>query len=302
MISYVQGNLFESPAQTLVNTVNTQGAMGKGIALQFKKYFPEMFDEYRRLCDDGQLKIGTLHVFQTRHKKILNFPTKQEWRKPSKLEYIERGLQTFVHIYREAGIHSVAFPPLGCGNGELDYADVRPLMESYLGNLPIPVFLYPPLPRSAVPEHRTPATIREWLHAEPRALPLAEVWEDVKELLAKPREFQTITKQTTFVAEFVPQAEPHKEYIRVRSSGKTFAVPRDDVLPVWRELNSHGVVTPRAVDERVAPYLFSIFAALPYIGVVRVARSFDDFSFNKMNALQLVPFTGREEQRDLALA
>ncbi|MEX2181908.1 MAG: macro domain-containing protein [Gemmatimonadaceae bacterium] len=302
MISYVQGNLFESPAQTLVNTVNTVGAMGKGIALQFKRYFPEMFTEYQRFCEAGKLQIGTLHLYQTRHKKILNFPTKQEWRRPSKLEYVERGLDTFVRIWREAGIHSIAFPPLGCGNGELSYDDVRPLMERYLSNLPIPVFLYPPLPRNAVPEHRAPATIRDWLHAEPRALPLAEVWEDIKELLAQPREFHTITKQTTFVAEFVPQADPSQEYIRVRSSGKTFAVPRDDVLPVWRELSSHGVVTPRAVDERVAPYLFPIFAALPYIGVVRVARTFDDFSFNKMNALQLVPSVARDEQRGLSLA
>lgn len=301
MISYVQGNLFESPAQTLVNTVNTVGAMGKGIALQFKQYFPEMFEEYRRLCEDGQLQIGTLHLYQTRHKKILNFPTKQEWRRPSKLEYIERGLETFVRIYRDAGIHSVAFPPLGCGNGELDYADVRPLMEQYLAPLPIPVYLYPPLPRSGVPEHRSQSAIRDWLHAEPRALPFGEVWADVRDLLKRRGEFVTITKQTPFSAEYVEQPDEREDYIRVRAAGKTEAISRSDVKPLWRDLAAHGIATTRSVDGRSAPFLFPIFDALPYIGLIKVADSFERYEFNRMLALQVVPHAGATQQRSLAL-
>ena len=90
-ITYVRGNLFESPAQVLVNTVNTVGVMGKGVALEFKKLFPEMFEEYRRLCEGRLLKIGMLHIYRTPHKWVLNFPTKEHWRQPSRVEYIDAG-------------------------------------------------------------------------------------------------------------------------------------------------------------------------------------------------------------------
>lgn len=304
MISYVQGNLFESPAQTLVNTVNTVGAMGKGIALQFKHYFPAMFEEYHRLCLDGKLDIGTLHIYQTSHKKILNFPTKKEWRRPSKLAYIEAGLETFVRIYQDAGIQSVAFPPLGCGNGELDYADVRPLMESYLRPLPIPVYLYPPLPRgTTAPEHRSQAAIREWLHREPRMLPFPEVWQDVLDVLSKRRTFSTLRKHTPFDAEYVPETGTEPEALRFRSAGKVFLVAKREILRVWRDLSAHGIATSMSLDSRHAPFVFPLMAELPYLGVVETAEQFDRFEFhNRMHALQFVPTKGRTAQRTLALS
>ena len=313
MISYVQGNLFESPAQTLVNTVNTVGAMGKGIALQFKHYFPAMFEEYHQLCAQGKLQIGTLHIYQTPHKKILNFPTKQDWRRPSELGYIEAGLDTFVRMYQDAGIQSVAFPPLGCGNGELNYADVRPLMESYLRPLPIPVYLYPPLPRTAavregrpsthVPEHRTQAAVREWLHTEPRMLPFPEVWRDILDVLARHRAFVTLRKQTPFEAEYVPSIGNDPEALRFRSAGKVFLVERKELLSVWRDLSAHGIATSMSLDSRHAPFVFPVMARLPYLGVVETAESFDRFEFhNRMHALQLVPSSGWTVQRSLALS
>ena len=99
--TYVRGNIFESPAETLVNTVNTVGVMGKGIAYEFKRLYPEMFREYRDLCERGSLQIGALYLYRTDHKSVLNFPTKKHWRSPSQPEYIEEGLKTFVRTYRE---------------------------------------------------------------------------------------------------------------------------------------------------------------------------------------------------------
>lgn len=312
MISYVQGNLFESPAQTLVNTVNTVGAMGKGIALQFKQYFPEMFAEYHQLCVEGTLDVGTLHIFQTSHKKILNFPTKKDWRRPSKLEYIEAGLETFVRIYQDAGIQSVAFPPLGCGNGELNYADVRPLMEAYLRPLPIPVYFYPPLQKvtavrerrtqATVPEHRNQAAVREWLHREPRMLPFPEVWRDMLEVLSRRRSFITLRKHTSFEAEYVPAIGGDPDALRFRSAGKVFLVERNELLPVWRDLSAHGIATSMSLDSRHAPFVFPVMAELPYLGVVETAERFDRFEFhNRMHALQFVPTKDRTVQRSLAL-
>lgn len=313
MISYVQGNLFESPAQTLVNTVNTVGAMGKGIALQFKQYFPAMFAEYHQLCLSGKLEIGTLHIYHAPRKKILNFPTKQDWRRPSKLEYIEAGLDTFVRIYQEAGIQSVAFPPLGCGNGELNYADVRPLMERYLRPLPIPVYLYPPVPRAiavreggggaGLPEHRTQAAVRQWLHSEPRMLPFPEVWRDIQDVLSRRHTFATLRKQTPFEAEYVAGSEHASDALRFRSSGKVFLVQRMELLSAWRDLSAHGIATSMSLDSRHAPFVFPVLAELPYLGIVETAEEYDRFEFrNRMHAIQLVPTMGAPAQHTLELS
>lgn len=113
MITFVKGDIFQSPAQVLVNTVNTIGVMGKGIAKEFKTLFPEMFKKYQFHCESGELDIGKLWVYKTANKWILNFPTKTTWRKPSKYEYIESGLKNFVETYAERGITSIASPPLG---------------------------------------------------------------------------------------------------------------------------------------------------------------------------------------------
>src|SRR3954452_18416008 len=116
MITFVRGDLFESPARVLVNTVNTVGVMGKGIALMFKTIYPEMFERYRALCEAKQLDVGKLWLYKTAHKWVLNFPTKKHWRSASNLEYVEAGLEKFVSSYAEQRITSIAFPELGCGN------------------------------------------------------------------------------------------------------------------------------------------------------------------------------------------
>lgn len=118
-IEFAEGNIFESPAQTIVNTVNCKGVMGKGLALKFRKKYPEMYKEYRRACDQGKLKPGILlpPYKASELRWILNFPTKNHWRFKSKLEYIESGLIYFSEKYKEWGINSIAFPRLGCQLG-----------------------------------------------------------------------------------------------------------------------------------------------------------------------------------------
>ena len=147
-ITYVDNNLFESNAQVLVNTVNTVGVMGKGVAKEFKKRYPEMFEIYKKQCKAGKFKTGDLWLYKDPDsgKSVLNFPTKEHWRGRSKVEYIESGLKKFVKKYEEKGITSIAFPMLGCSNGGLDWkTQVQPLMEKYLKDLPnidIQIHLY----------------------------------------------------------------------------------------------------------------------------------------------------------------
>lgn len=142
MIAYVKHSIFESSAQTLVNPVNTVGVMGKGLALSFKKRYPEMFEEYKRLCAAAWLKPGHLHLFRTGDCWILNFPTKEHWKDSSRIQYLDSGLGRFASRYAAHGITSVSFPMLGCGNGGLDWGMVQPLMEAHLGPIPIPVYIH----------------------------------------------------------------------------------------------------------------------------------------------------------------
>ncbi|TRO80543.1 type II toxin-antitoxin system antitoxin DNA ADP-ribosyl glycohydrolase DarG [Desulfuromonas acetexigens] len=145
MIKILIGNLFESKAHTLVNTVNCVGVMGKGVALEFKKRYPELFDDYARRCADKQVKPGDPYLYDDLFgTSILNFPTKDHWRSPSKVEDVIRGLDIFTEKYREWGIESIAFPPLGCGNGGLEWSVIGPIMYQKLSPLDIDIEIYAP--------------------------------------------------------------------------------------------------------------------------------------------------------------
>jgi len=151
LITFVQGNLFDSSAQVLTNTVNTVGVMGKGIALEFKRRYPAMFASYQKRCSDHAVHPGVPYLWENDASMILNFPTKDHWRGNSKLEYIESGLKWLATSYQELGIHTIAMPPLGCGNGGLNWREVRPLMERYLAPLTdLEVFVYEPIPAATM--------------------------------------------------------------------------------------------------------------------------------------------------------
>jgi O-acetyl-ADP-ribose deacetylase (regulator of RNase III) len=250
MITYVQGDLFTSPAEVLVNTVNTVGVMGKGIAKEFKRVFPEMFDLYQEQCESGSLRIGTLFLYQSQHKAILNFPTKQHWRSPSKVEYIERGLQTFVESYEKFGMESIAFPQLGCGNGELDWeSEVRPVMERHLTNLPIRVFIHIYDGNHLLPEHHDKAWMRDWLRSEPENLPAMEVWEDlvrVAERLIEVEGWSVLVNDEPVIIQSAQDhnAESDTRVIRFQHSTLTFALTEDALLPLWRKLRVVGYLSP----------------------------------------------------------
>lgn len=139
MIRYAKGDLLGADVEALVNAVNTVGVMGKGIALQFKKTFPENFLVYEEACRRGAVEIGRMLVTETgaqRPRWVINFPTKKDWRHPSKLEYVERGLGDLVRVIQEHGIKSIAIPALGCGLGGLDWERVKPAIEHALAGVP----------------------------------------------------------------------------------------------------------------------------------------------------------------------
>lgn len=149
MIHYITGNILDSKAEALVNTVNTIGVMGKGIALQFKKAYPNNYKAYLDACKNKNIEIGKSFVIRDSNissgeKIIINFPTKTDWRKPSEYAYIEKGLDDLITIIHEKNIESIAIPPLGAGNGGLDWEKVKRLIEEKLSNVDIAIYVYEP--------------------------------------------------------------------------------------------------------------------------------------------------------------
>jgi O-acetyl-ADP-ribose deacetylase (regulator of RNase III) len=151
MIQEAHGNLLDAEADALVNTVNTVGVMGKGIALQFKRAFPENYKAYKRACDQGALRLGRMFIWDAGAlagdgpRYIINFPTKKHWRSKSSLSDIRAGLDDLVRQLKDLSIRSVAVPPLGCGHGGLRWEEVRPVIESAFDQVPdVQVLLFPP--------------------------------------------------------------------------------------------------------------------------------------------------------------
>lgn len=139
MIEYKSGDILKQNAEAIINTVNCVGVMGRGIALQFKKEFPENFNAYAAACNNGEVQPGRMFVFATGlltyPRFIINFPTKRHWRGKSRMEDIESGLQALVEVIHQYNIRSVALPPLGCGLGGLDWNVVKPRIEAALAPL-----------------------------------------------------------------------------------------------------------------------------------------------------------------------
>jgi O-acetyl-ADP-ribose deacetylase (regulator of RNase III) len=149
MIEEGKGNLLDADVEALVNTVNTVGVMGKGVALQFKIAFPQMFKEYQKACKRGEVQIGKMFVYQISSDKnprfIINFPTKRHWKEDSKLEYIRKGLKALTATIKQYQIKSIALPPLGCGMGGLNWIEVLPLIHQAFKDLPdMKVIVFPP--------------------------------------------------------------------------------------------------------------------------------------------------------------
>ncbi len=266
MLTYVTINLFKSPAQTLVNTVNTVGVMGKGIALTFKQLYPEMYQQYRTLCQTDQLEIGKLHIYRTPNKIVVNFPTKNHWRSPSQVAYIEAGLKEFVSSYGKYGISSVSFPQLGCGNGELDWAQqVQPVIEQYLKDLPIPVYihLYPKSP-DFVPE-RLDAEYARQIQLERQILSFNQVWQDLQVITEQPQQLNMFAQASG------QSIEMNEDYISFKpSSSESVVVYRPDLEDLWNTLRLSGTLNIENIPEPIradgaTQYVFNLLIQLSYI-------------------------------------
>lgn len=262
MLTYHRSSLLTSQAQTLVNTVNLHGVMGKGLASEFKKLYPPMFDQYKKVCEAGLLDIGKLWLWKGPTQWVMNFPTKRHWRYPSKIEWIEQGLKKFVSEFENKGIREIAFPRLGCGNGGLLWEDVRPMMDEYLSPLPIRVYVHDFETRVNAPEHATYQSVSS-------GLTFHEFICDIRAAIALNfGQFKTISNQSAFDA-----AMDDENSVHLTGSGFAFSIDELDLFDIWLILQKGPVQAGRMIGGAFGAryYLIALLSAINYIRVVKVA-------------------------------
>lgn len=265
MLTYLRGDLLSSPAQVQVNTVNVVGVMGKGIALQFKNKYPEMFKSYRQICEKHLFDVGNLYLWKSSKKWVLLFPTKKHWRNPSKIEYIESGLKKFVENYDRLGIESIAFPKLGCGNGNLDWNIVKPIMEKYLKPLPINIYIYIDNYNNFQPEH-TDDNFIEWLHSNPRDLSFNELKEELLAVIKN-------NNQILYADGFIKYIEWDKNILLIKN-GREITVKEDEFCDFWDYIRNVGIIEINKIPESYTPYaevLLKLLNKLKYLQPVLIS-------------------------------
>jgi hypothetical protein len=240
--------------------------MGKGIAAVFKQLYPEMYQEYRRLCEEGKLKVGMLYIYRTPNKIVVNFPTKQHWRERSQGTYIETGLAKFVAHYGDYGISSVSFPQLGCGHGELNWErQVQPIMERYLSDLPIPVYIHLyPQPAGFIPE-RFDVEFARQVRLERQRISSDRLWKDLQELVGESLD------QAYSLTLFGPAVRVNDEHIFFQPMpGEPVIVYREDVEDLWNTLRLRGTFSEADLPQPIrisgaGSWLFEFLKRLEYV-------------------------------------
>ena len=260
MIEYIEGNIFNSPAQVIVNTVNTVGVMGKGLALSFKKRYPKMFEAYKKACDKHQLTIGKLMLYYAPDHWIMMFPTKESWRNPSKLEYLEAGLNKFVTTYAEKKITSIAFPKLGCGNGELSWTDVKPIMEKYLKPLPITVYIYVGMDTTQKPEHLAQEETTDWLRKNAKDMSFTGLCDDLRYTTTLTYQFELGNSRCVV---------SWKDGLQIEKSGQTFTFSEDELSELWDHIRIQGIVPLEEGNVRQALF-YRLLNQMGYLSSVRI--------------------------------
>jgi len=235
MIEIAKGNLLKADAEALVNTVNCMGYMGKGIALQFKQAFPENFKAYEKVCKAHQLHPGRVFVFKTgmfgNPKYVINFPTKRHWKGNARIEDIKSGLAALVSEVRNLGLRSIAVPPLGCGLGGLDWAEVRPMIEAALAELSdVQVLLFEP---AGAPDAKT-MPVRT---AKPKMTPARAIFVKVMQQYLEPA-YRLTLLEIQKLAYFLQEAG---ENLRLRFEKGHYGPYADNLNFVLQDMEGHFI-------------------------------------------------------------
>ena len=269
MLMYRRTSILESPAQTLVNTVNCVGVMGKGLAHAFKEREPEMFKAYKRICDQDALAPGKLWLWRGSCNWVLNFPTKVHWKNASRIEWIEQGLAKFVAAFSSQGITEISFPRLGCGNGNLEWDEVRPVMEKHLSKISIPIYIHDHTVDVGLPEHLEAVAneLRKRSDADWSFSSFVSCIGDA--LTFTGGQFSTLGNDEAFSASL-----DSDHVLSIETSESKSVLEEDDLRGVWLELQS-GLVTRSKAGWAASgggEPLLSLLSVLPNVRPVEIQR------------------------------
>ncbi len=266
MITYVHGDLFYSPARVLVNPVNTVGAMGSGTAYDFKRFFPDMYEHYRDLCQRDEFAIGQLMLYRTPHKWILNFPTKRHFRATASLDHIEDGLKKFVRIYAEQDITSVSFPALGIDEDGLAWDEVKPIMESYLEPLPMSVYVHIHTDKTADARRSTRA-MKTWLTGRPSTISFEVFW---KELLRIVQIDIDAKSHIPFKGVATPTKGRQRLSLKLTPRrGDSVFLPETQLRDLWQYVTRAGYVLPQNLPAGLEQHASMIMILLAQVSLLR---------------------------------
>ncbi|WP_449046019.1 macro domain-containing protein [Paracoccus versutus] len=267
MLQFHRTSLMTSSAQTVVNTVNTVGVMGKGLAAAFKERYPDMYLAYKKRCDDGLFKPGAIWMWKGADQWVLSFSTKKHWRNPSKLEYIRNGLMDFRANYEGMGIREIAFPRLGCGNGGLNWSDVRPMMIELLHDLPITVFIHDYEKNLGKLEHELPL-----MQQYQRATTFEGFYRDLKAEISKRNgKVHPLMMKSPFYVVLNDNYE-----LRGANGCNKLLATEEDLFRIWSLLSVSTVSRfdlPDTVQD-CALKVFSVICQLPYVRPVNIANRY----------------------------
>lgn len=294
MIITVVSDVLQSPAQVLVNAVNTVGVMGKGIAHDFKLCYPDMFARYRDLCQGGNFDTGRLMLYRTSHKWVLNFPTKTHWRANTRLDDLRAGLERFAATYAELGITSVSFPRLAGDSDGLDWQhDVKPLMEHLLDPLPLPVYVheYDPDDPYLAAESRNIRSVRAWLEGDPQPVAFARFWRDVSRLLRNnERQFTTVDGEAFTIGR--DKRRRGRSLVILGANPQPVFLSESVLADLWGYVRSAGYAHPRNFPgglDAYAPYITGLLRELDYVRPVHLLEG----DGTRQTGLHYVPPTSR---------
>lgn len=277
MITYVYGDIFYSPAQVLVNPVNTVGAMGSGLAYDFKRFFPDMFEQYRDICQRDEFDVGQLILYRTAHKWILNFPTKRHFRAESKLEYLEDGLKKFVRLYPHLNISSISFPAIGTGEGKLNWDDVRPLMEAYLEPLPIQIYIHLIEEGVTNPANQSSTrAMRSWLNGQPRIVSFNEFWKSLLRIIRREKGYEDVVGHLPFKVVATDAKGRQRLSMKITPRrGSSIYLTESQLRDLWQYIRRAGYVMPQnlptGLDEH-SNHIMALLVQLPLLRSVELSR------------------------------
>lgn len=269
MITTIYGDLFASPARVLLNPVNTVGTMAAGLADEFRQIYPDMFAQYQAYCENDALSIGQVFLYRTAHKWILNVPIKKHYRASVRLDGVAQALQKIATVYADQGITSLSMPVPGVGDG-VTHAEVFPLLESYLGHLPLMVYVHLPAdPRLPEQRHHI-TTVSRWLHGTPRDIPFETFVRGVGSLARRHPAMRTLLDERPFTLQFRQEdVPPRRMSLRVTSDGQeTFFLPISMLRDLWQYLILAGYAHPANLPsgmDAIGAELMTLVSRLSYV-------------------------------------